>query len=121
MIDQAAARDFVASGSWVRGESEQLRIHATLGLPSLLFNALILKWTADMNPSLVVTSYHDALFGVLVMTAVAPSVTGWLGLDEAYPLVQNLLYLLGRRWGPPAAPGYRMSAPPLMWRTWPVM
>jgi uncharacterized membrane protein YvlD (DUF360 family) len=79
----------------------------TLGLPSLLFNALILKWTADMNSSLVVISYQEALLGVLVMTAVATSVTGWLGLDEAYPLVQNLLYRIGRRWGPPTAQGVR--------------
>lgn len=72
----------------------------TLGVPSLLFNALILKWTAAVNSSLVVTSYQDALFGTLVMTAVATSIIGWLGLDEAYPLVQTLLYRIGRRWGP---------------------
>jgi uncharacterized membrane protein YvlD (DUF360 family) len=79
----------------------------TLGLPTLLFNALILKWTADMNSSLAITSYPDALLGVLVMTAVATSVTGWLGLDEAYPLVQNLLYRFGRRWGPRTVQGVR--------------
>lgn len=72
----------------------------TLGVPSLLFNALILKWTADMNTSLVVASYQDAILGTLVMTAVATSIVGWLGLDEAYPLVQTLLYRIGRRWGP---------------------
>jgi uncharacterized membrane protein YvlD (DUF360 family) len=72
----------------------------TLGVPSLLFNALILKWTADVNSSLVVTSYPDAIFGTLVMTAVATSIIGWLGLDEAYPLIQTVLYRIGRRWGP---------------------
>jgi uncharacterized membrane protein YvlD (DUF360 family) len=72
----------------------------TLGVPSLLFNALILKWTADVNPSLVVTSYTDAALGTLVLTAVATTITGWLGLDEAYPLYQRLLYRFSLRWGP---------------------
>lgn len=72
----------------------------TLGLPSLLFNALILKWTADMNTSLVIGSYAEAMFAMLVMTVVATSIVGWLGLDEAYPLVQTFLYRLGQRWGP---------------------
>ncbi len=72
----------------------------TLGLPTLLFNALIFKWTAAMNSSLVVTSYADALLGVLVMTAIATGISGWLGLDEAYPLLQDTLYRIGRRWGP---------------------
>ncbi len=71
----------------------------TLGLPSLLFNALILKWTADWNAALVINSYHDAVLGVLVMTAVATAVIGWLGLDEAYPFFQTMLYRLGRQWG----------------------
>jgi len=79
----------------------------TLGIPSLLFNALILKWTADMNPSLVVTGFHDAFLGVLVMTAVATTIIGWLGLDEAYPLAQTVLYRLGRRWGPKRPAGTR--------------
>jgi len=76
----------------------------TMGLPSLLFNALILKWTADMNAALVAESYHDALLGTLVMTAVATAVIGWLGLDEAYPLFQTVLYRLGRRFGAPPQP-----------------
>lgn len=79
----------------------------TLGVPSLLFNALILKWTADMNATLVITSYPDALLSLLVMTVVATSVTGWLGLDEAYPLVQTVLYRIGRRWGPRAVDASR--------------
>ncbi|MBD3222668.1 hypothetical protein GF314_15645 [bacterium] len=79
----------------------------TLGVPTLLFNALILKWTADVNATLVITSYHDALLAVLLMTAVATSVIGWLGLDEAYPLLQTVLYRIGRRWGPRRAPGAR--------------
>jgi len=79
----------------------------TLGVPSLLFNALILKWTAAVNPALVVTSYPDAFLGTVVMTVVATSVIGWLGLDEAYPLLQTLLYRLGRRWGPSRPPGTR--------------
>jgi uncharacterized membrane protein YvlD (DUF360 family) len=75
----------------------------TLGIPSLLFNGLILKWTADMNSTLVITSYPDALISLLVMTVVATSVAGWLGLDEVYPLVQTVLYRIGRRWGPRAS------------------
>lgn len=72
----------------------------TLGIPSLLFNALILKWTAEVNSSLVVASYQDAILGTLVLTAVSTSIIGWLGLDEAYPLVQTMLYRISRRWGP---------------------
>lgn len=79
----------------------------TLGLPSLLFNALILKLTADMNASLVVTSYRDAFLATVLMTGLATSIIGWLGLDEAYPLLQTLLYRIGRRWGPRRAHGAR--------------
>ncbi|MEZ4387835.1 MAG: phage holin family protein [Candidatus Krumholzibacteriia bacterium] len=79
----------------------------SLGLPSLLFNALILKLTADVNGCLVVTSYRDAFFATVLMTAVATSVIGWLGLDEAYPLLQTLLYRVGRRWGPRRTEGSR--------------
>jgi uncharacterized membrane protein YvlD (DUF360 family) len=79
----------------------------TLGLPSLLFNALILKLTADVNSSLVVASYPEAFLGTVVMTTVATSIIGWLGLDEAYPLLQTVLYRLGRRWGPRELPGNR--------------
>ncbi len=80
----------------------------TLGLPSLLFNAVILKLTADMNSSLQITNIPSALLAMLLMTAIATSIIGWLGLDEAYPLAQTLLYRIGRRWGPqPAASGQR--------------
>lgn len=79
----------------------------TLGLPSLLFNALILKLTADVNTSLVVTSYRDAFLATVLMTGVATSIIGWLGLDEAYPLLQTLLYRIGRRWGPRRGAGAR--------------
>jgi len=79
----------------------------TLGVPSLLFNALILKWTADMNTSLEITSYGEAMYATLVMTVVATSIVGWLGLDEAYPLVQTFLYRIGRRWGPRRPRGVR--------------
>jgi len=79
----------------------------TLGLPSLFFNAVILKLTADMNSSLEISNLPNALLGMLLMTAVATSIIGWLGLDEAYPLAQTVLYRIGRRWGPPVAEGGR--------------
>ena len=72
----------------------------TLGLPSLLFNALIL-WLASQTESLlVVGNYGDAFLGTLVMTLVTTSIVGWLGLDEAYPFFQSVIYRVGRRFGP---------------------
>ncbi len=72
----------------------------TMGLPSLLFNGLILYLTAQTEPAFVITNYGEAFLGTLVMTGVSASITGWLGLDEAYPFYQSLIYRLGRRFGP---------------------
>lgn len=72
----------------------------TLGLPSLLFNALILWLASQTESSLVVGNYGDAFLGTLVMTLVTTSVVGWLGLDEAYPFFQSVIYRVGRRFGP---------------------
>ena len=72
----------------------------TLGLPTLLFNGLILYLTAKVEPAFIITNYGQALLGSLIMTVVSTSLVGWLGLDEAYPFFQSLIYRLGRRFGP---------------------
>lgn len=72
----------------------------TLGLPTLLFNGLILWLAAIAEPAISIGNYAQALASTLVMTVVLAGVTGWLGLDEAYPFFQSVLYRLGRRYGP---------------------
>jgi uncharacterized membrane protein YvlD (DUF360 family) len=72
----------------------------TLGLPSLLFNGLILFLTAQVEPAIIITNYGEALLGTLVMTAVSAGLVGWVGLDEAYPFFQSVIYRLGLRFGP---------------------
>ncbi|MBU8871746.1 MAG: phage holin family protein [Gemmatimonadales bacterium] len=72
----------------------------TLGFPSLLFNGLILYLTAQVEPAIIITNYGEALLGTLVMTTVSAGVVGWLGLDEAYPLFQSLVFRLGLSFGP---------------------
>jgi len=71
-----------------------------LGAPTLLFNSLILYLTAKVEPAFVITNLFEAFLGTLLMTALSTGVVGWLGLDEAYPLYQSLIYRLGRRFGP---------------------
>ena len=75
----------------------------TLGFPSLLFNGLILYLAAHTEQAFVITNYGEALLGTLVMTGVSASITGWLGLDEAYPFYQSVIFRLGRRFGPRSA------------------
>ena len=72
----------------------------TLGLPSLLFNGLILYLAAKTQPAFIIDNYGEALLGVFVMTAVSAGITGWLGLDEAYPFFQFIIHRYGRRFGP---------------------
>lgn len=72
----------------------------SLGAPTLLLNGVILYWTAKALPAIVIENYLDALLGTLVMTALSASVTGWLGLDEAYPFYQSIIYRIGRGFGP---------------------
>ncbi len=74
----------------------------TLGAPSLLFNGLILYWTAKAEPAIIINNYLEALVGTLVMTVLSTGVVGWLGLDEAYPFYQSVIYRLGRSFGPTA-------------------
>ena len=38
-----------------------------------------------------------ASVGNLIVTVISTSITGWLGLDEAYPFYQSVIYRLGRR------------------------
>jgi len=72
----------------------------TMGLPSLLFNGIILYLAAQTEPAFVITNYGEAFLGNLVMTGVSASITGWLGLDEAYPFFQSIIHRLGRSFGP---------------------
>jgi len=72
----------------------------TLGFPTLLFNGLILFLSAKFDRAFVITNYGEALLGALVVTAITTGITGWLGLDEAYPFYQSIIYRLGRRFGP---------------------
>jgi uncharacterized membrane protein YvlD (DUF360 family) len=73
----------------------------TVGFPTLLFNGLILYLAALVEPSFHITNYGEALVGALVITAISGAITGWLGLDEAYPFYQSVIYRIARRFGPP--------------------
>jgi uncharacterized membrane protein YvlD (DUF360 family) len=72
----------------------------TIGLPTLLFNGLILYLSAKFSHPFQITNYGEALVGTLVLTAITGLVTSWLGLDEAYPFYQTIIYRLGRNFGP---------------------
>jgi len=73
----------------------------TVGLPTLLFNGLILYLSAMFDSAFHITNYGEALVGALVITAISGAITGWLGLDEAYPFFQSVIYRIARRFGPP--------------------
>jgi len=72
----------------------------TLGLPTLLFNGLILYFTARLEPAIQFQNVGDAFVASFIITVVSTAIVSWLGLDEAYPFYQSLLYRLGRRLGP---------------------
>ncbi|MBK7671270.1 MAG: phage holin family protein [bacterium] len=72
----------------------------TLGLPTLFFNGIILYFSAMASRTLVITSFGEALLGAVIITAISATITGWLGVDEAYPFYQSLIFRLGRRFGP---------------------
>ncbi len=78
---------------------------ATLGLPTLLFNGLILYLTAATSRVVNIDNLGYAFLGLVVMTAVNGAVTGWLGIDDVYPFFQTILRRVGRRYGPRARPG----------------
>lgn len=72
----------------------------TLGAPTLFFNGAIMYVLAKTEPAIIIDNIGEAFLGTLVMTVVSTSIVGWLGLDEAYPFYQNVIYRLGRRFGP---------------------
>ncbi len=72
----------------------------TIGAATMLFNGLILYLSAKFDSGFIITNYGEALVGALVVTALTASITGWMGLDEAYPFYQSIIYRLGRRFGP---------------------
>ena len=72
----------------------------TVGFPTLLFNGLILYLSAMFEHPFQITNFGEALIGTLVMTAISGIITGWLGLDEAYPFYQSVIYRIARRYGP---------------------
>jgi uncharacterized membrane protein YvlD (DUF360 family) len=78
---------------------------ATLGLPTLLFNGFILYLTAATSRVVNIDNLGYAFLGLVVMTTVNGAVTGWLGIDDVYPLFQTILRRVGRRYGPRAQPG----------------
>jgi len=78
---------------------------ATLGLPTLLFNGLILYLTAATSRVVNIDNLGYAFLGLVVMTAVNGAVTGWLGIDDVYPFFQTILRRVGLRFGPRARPG----------------
>lgn len=72
----------------------------TLGLPTLFFNGVVLFLAAQVHRSVDIGGLQDALVASLIMTAIVAPLTSLLGLDEAYPFYQTVLYRIGRRWGP---------------------
>ncbi|NTV04476.1 phage holin family protein, partial [bacterium] len=78
---------------------------ATLGLPTLLFNGLILYLTAATSRVVNIDNLGYAFLGLVVMTVVNGAVTGWLGIDDVYPFFQTILRRIGLRFGPRARPG----------------
>jgi uncharacterized membrane protein YvlD (DUF360 family) len=72
----------------------------TLGLPTLLINGVILYVAATLQSGFIIGNFLDALVGLVVLTVISTSVVGWLGIDEAYPFFQSVIYRLGRRYGP---------------------
>jgi len=72
----------------------------TVGSLTLLFNGVILFYSAKFDRAFVIENYGEAFVGALVVTAISTSIIGWLGLDEAYPFYQSIIYRFGRRFGP---------------------
>jgi len=93
-----------------------------LGLPTLLFNGLILYGSAQMEPAFHIDGLGDAFLGLILFTVINTAVTGWLGIDEVYPFFQTILKRVGRRFGPKADPGVRrgliiLQVDGLSWRS----
>jgi uncharacterized membrane protein YvlD (DUF360 family) len=72
----------------------------TVGALTLFFNGVILFYSAKIDSSVVIGNIGAAFVGALVVTTISSSIIGWLGLDEAYPFYQSIIYRIGRRFGP---------------------
>jgi len=95
---------------------------AALGLPTLLFNGLILYLVADLQPAFHVESLGDAFLGLILFTVINTAVSSRLGIDEVYPFFQTILKRVGTRYGPRPAPGVRrgliiLQVDGLAWRS----
>ncbi|MFH1845150.1 MAG: phage holin family protein [bacterium] len=73
----------------------------TLGLPTLLFNGVILYITADQFNSVVIDSVLHAVVGLVVLTIVSTSLVGWARVDDTYPFFQSVIFRLRQRFGSP--------------------
>jgi uncharacterized membrane protein YvlD (DUF360 family) len=95
---------------------------AALGLPTLLFNGLILHGAAWIEPAFHIDGLTDAFWVLVLFTVINTAVTGWLGIDEVYPFFQTLLKRVGQRYGQQARPGVRrgmiiLQVDGLSWRS----
>jgi uncharacterized membrane protein YvlD (DUF360 family) len=77
----------------------------TLGLPTLLFNGLLLHLMSWLDPALNIDGLGYAYLGLLILTVVSTAMTGWLGIDEVHPFFQTILRRVALRYGPRARPG----------------
>lgn len=73
----------------------------TLGLPTLLFNGLLLALVTEWHSVIIVTHVGNAVLGLALITLASAGAAGLLGVDETYPFFQSVLGRLGRRLGPP--------------------
>ena len=58
---------------------------ATLGLPTLLFNGVLLYLSAKFEPAFHIDGLDDAFGGMLLFTVANTMMTSRLGIDEVYP------------------------------------
>jgi uncharacterized membrane protein YvlD (DUF360 family) len=72
----------------------------TLGLPTLLFNGVLLYYTALVLPAFHIGNILDAFVGLVLLSILNTLTSSWLGIDEVYPLFQTILRRLGKRIGP---------------------
>ncbi len=79
----------------------------TLGLPTLLFNGLLLFLVTSLHRSFIIAGVLDAVLGLAVVTLASTIAVGWLGIDETYPFFQSVLSRLGQRYGPRRVEGVR--------------
>ena len=80
---------------------------ATLGLPTLLFNGVLLYLSAKFEPAFHIDGLDDAFGGMLLFTVANTMMTSRLGIDEVYPFFQTILRNVGTRFGPSRPPDVR--------------